>query len=203
MRRSARQSDRLALFFGFTVALAASAIFLGDLLGAVANEVETVAIAVALAVVALAALALALYALRGPIFRLLRLPRPGTFGDVVHKGQAALTAWEAGQRRDALERVLEGGASLVSYVTWSRVRGWMLATLVSTASIFALLIGEVLLLRQNRLIEEQNQFLRDQNRGMQAQLTLAREHIRAPGAKWRDARCPDGAAAHPETGCTR
>lgn len=173
-RRAHRQSQWLALFFGFVVALTVSAVFIGDVLGRVADEVRLITVAVAIAVLVFAGLILLVYALRHRLFRLLRMPIPGTLADVLGKLERGLGAWEREERRAAIERWQEGAASLASWLAWTRLRTWMLATLVGTTSIFALLVGEVIILRQNELIAEQNAYLREQNRNIQAQLGLER-----------------------------
>ncbi len=119
-------------------------------------------------------LVLLIYATRDRLFRLLRLPVPGTLSDVLVKFRHGLESWEGADRPSAMRRWHEGAASLAAWMAWTRLRGWMLATLVGTATIFALLLGEVIILRQNQLIEEQNAYLREQNKNIQAQLALER-----------------------------
>lgn len=174
-RRARRQSQALALFFGFTVALAMSVVYLGDALGSVADELRTITVAVAAAVLAFGLLLLLVYATRHRLFRLLTLPVPGTLSDVLLKLRRGMESWTAADTDGAIGRLYEGASSLAAWLAWTRLRTWMLATLVGTASIFALLVGEVLLLRQNVLIEEQNAYLREQNRNIQSQLRLERE----------------------------
>ncbi len=173
-RRAGRQSQWLALFVGFVTALAVSVVVVGDVLESVADEVRTITIAVAAAVLAAGVLLLLVYATRHRLFALLSLPTPGTLSDVVLKLRRGMDVWGA-DRTSAVERLSEGFASLAAWMAWTRLRTWMVATLVGAASIFVLLVGEVLLLRQNRLIEEQNAYLREQNQNIQSQLRLERE----------------------------
>ena len=172
--RAERQSQWLALFVGFVTALAVSVVVLGDVLQSVADEVRTITVAVAAAVLAAGVLLLLVYATRHRLFALLSLPTPGTLSDVVLKLRLGLRAW-GGDRASSIERFSEGITSLAAWMAWTRLRTWMVATLVGAASIFVLLVGEVLLLRQNRLIEEQNAYLREQNQNIQSQLRLERE----------------------------
>ncbi len=174
-RRAERQSQWLALFVGFASALAMSVIWAADTLDSVADEIRTITVAVAAAVLAAGVLLVVVYATRHRLFRLLSLPTPGTLSDVMLKLRRGMQAWTADDRPSAIERLYEGAASLAAWMAWTRLRAWMLATLVGTASIFALLVGEVLILRQNRLIEEQNAYLREQNRNIQSQLRLETE----------------------------
>lgn len=173
-RRSGRQSQWLALFVGFASALAVSVIAFGDALESVADEIGTITVAVAVAVAVAGALVLAVYALRHRLFALLSLPTPGTLSDVLLKLRRGMEAWNGDDRPSAVARLTEGAASLAAWAAWSRLRAWMVATLVGLASIFTLLVGEVLILRQNRLIEEQNAYLREQNAHIQSQLRLER-----------------------------
>lgn len=173
-RRAQRQSQWLALFFGFTVALTTSAVFIGDALNRVADEIRLITVAVAIAVLVFGALILLVYALRHRLFRLLRMPVPGTLSDVIVKLDRGLRSWERADRAAAIERWQEGAASLAAWLGWARLRTWMLGILVGTATLFALLLGEVIMLRQNELIAEQNAYLREQNRNIQSQISLER-----------------------------
>lgn len=175
VRRAGRQSQWLALFVGFVTAFAISVVIVGDVLESVADEIRTITIAVAAAVLAAGLLLLLVYATRHRLFALLSLPTPGTLSDVMIKLRRGMSAWTDEDRPSAVARFSEGMASLAAWMAWTRLRAWMVATLVGTASIFVILIGEVLLVRQNRLIEEQNAYLREQNQNIQSQLRLERE----------------------------
>ncbi|RBW57147.1 hypothetical protein DS884_11210 [Tenacibaculum sp. E3R01] len=102
-----------------------------------------------------------------------------TLDNIFYQFSKSIENYSQGQIKEGSKNVIDFSRTIFSTYAWTISRKWMIRVLSSLFLTFGVLIGSILLYRQNNLISDQTQKMKEQNRFFQRQVLsddIAREY---------------------------